>query len=238
MSTIRQIQANQGNAAHSTGPRSVEGKAIVSSNALKSGIDARTLVIPGESPLAFEILKDEYHHRWCPTTPEQRALVDALIAAEWLNRRYLRLETQLWQNGIPSDDGAQPGLELARAFQSGGTLFDRVNRHKNAARRNFHTALRDLQRLKKEELQSASPALEPANPAPIPPPPPQPVDPASTSIPSGFVPHKYPPLGTGTAHTTHPPPAPSPLRHGPILRTAPPPSSLQLNSVPTPEESK
>jgi len=52
MPTQNQIQANRRNAQHSTGPRTAEGKAASSMNALKSGIDARSSVIPGEDAAA------------------------------------------------------------------------------------------------------------------------------------------------------------------------------------------
>ena len=104
MTSIRRIQANQQNSQLSTGPRTPAGKAIVSQNALKTGFDARALSILGEDPFDFESLRAEYYDRWNPTAPEQRALVDTLIANEWLLRRYDRLETQLWQNFMPLDD--------------------------------------------------------------------------------------------------------------------------------------
>ena len=100
MSTLRQIDANRANAQKSTGPRSAEGKAVVRFNALKTGIDARSQVIPGEDPAALELLAAEYYHRYQPATPEVRALVNALVTAEWLQRRFRALEAQLWQYNI------------------------------------------------------------------------------------------------------------------------------------------
>src|SRR3974377_1187975 len=119
MTSIRRIQANQQNARFSTGPRTLAGKAIVSRNALRSGIDARAIVILGEDPAEFESLNSEYYDRWTPTAPEQRALVDTLIANEWLLRRYDRLETQLWQNFMPLD--ARFNSETSTALPGTGT---------------------------------------------------------------------------------------------------------------------
>ena len=133
MSTIRQIQANQLNATQSTGPRSIEGKAVVSMNALKSGLDAKSVIIRGESSADFATLTTQYYDRWLPTTPEQRALVDALIAGEWLNRRYLRLETQLWEDCMPREERFRPNVFLSQALTSGDHFFDKVARLKNSA---------------------------------------------------------------------------------------------------------
>src|SRR5581483_10830012 len=48
MSTLRQIEANRRNSQLSTGPRTPEGKAVSRFNALKSGVNAKAQVIPGE----------------------------------------------------------------------------------------------------------------------------------------------------------------------------------------------
>ena len=50
MATIQQIEANRLNAQKSTGPRSVEGKAVSCFNATKTGIDAKSQIIRGEDP--------------------------------------------------------------------------------------------------------------------------------------------------------------------------------------------
>src|SRR5664279_1553771 len=100
MSSLLQIEANRLNAQKSTGPRSVESKAAIRFNALKTGIDAQSQVIPGEDPAALALLAAEYYDRYHPSTPEVRALVDTLIAAEWLQRRFRTLEAQLWQFNI------------------------------------------------------------------------------------------------------------------------------------------
>ena len=134
--------------------------------------------------------------RLIPATPEQRALVDALIAGEWLNRRYLRLEAHLWEACMPSEDRLRPGTFLCQALKSGDHLFDKLARHKNSALRNYHIALRDLERLKKEEhkqeLAATSPEPVAANSAPIGPQPVHPIDPPPPSTPIGFVPSNHP----------------------------------------------
>jgi hypothetical protein len=74
MASQKQLAANRLNAQKSTGPRSVEGKARSSMNALKTGIDARSHTIPGEPISQLEDLTADYYQRFCPTTPEQRML--------------------------------------------------------------------------------------------------------------------------------------------------------------------
>jgi hypothetical protein len=79
MATIPQIEANRLNAQKSTGPRSVEGKAVSCFNATKTGIDAKSQIVRGEDPADLQTLTAEYRERWQPASPEQRLLVDTLI---------------------------------------------------------------------------------------------------------------------------------------------------------------
>src|ERR1039457_566639 len=69
MATPAQITANRANAQKSTGPRSVEGKSASRFNALKHGIDAASIVIPGEDPADYDSLAAAYHRAFRPETP-------------------------------------------------------------------------------------------------------------------------------------------------------------------------
>src|ERR1035437_6511857 len=97
MSTLRQIEANRRNAQKSTGPTSVTGKATSSMNALKTGIDAKSLVLPSENRAHLDQLIDDFYQHHQPTTPDARGLVDELIYCEWMLRRLRVAETQAWQ---------------------------------------------------------------------------------------------------------------------------------------------
>src|SRR6476646_10338334 len=100
MPTEAQISANHRNAQKSTGPTSPEGKAISSLNALKSGIDAWSHIIPGEDPAELETLTAQFLLHYKPTGPTQLSLVDTLISTEWIQRRLRRIEAQLWNNRV------------------------------------------------------------------------------------------------------------------------------------------
>jgi hypothetical protein len=182
MASDKQIEANRLNAQKSTGPTSPEGKAHSSMNALKSGIDAKSLIIRGENPEALQTLAVTYFDRWTPTTPEQRLLVDSLIINEWLLRRYLKVETQLWHDSMPDPERFDDRTYLCKAFGYSHQRSDRIMRHKNSLQRNFHAALRDLERLKAAEAKAeAQPPSEPAAP--------QPLEEAPVSPQIGFVSH-------------------------------------------------
>ena len=54
MTTNAQMKANRKNAKKSTGPRTEEGKSRSAKNALKHGLLARDIVLPGEDPADFD----------------------------------------------------------------------------------------------------------------------------------------------------------------------------------------
>jgi len=159
MASQKQLLANRLNAQKSTGPRSVEGKARASMNALKTGIDARSQTIPGEPISQLEALTDDYYERFCPTTPEQRMLLDTLVDCEWLLRRFRRVEGQMWENPIFE-------ITFAKAFRDDSDHFARLQRRIDATQRNYRNALHELERLQAEEAvePDPAPATEPADP--------------------------------------------------------------------------
>jgi hypothetical protein len=168
MPSLKQIEANRLNAQKSTGPRSIAGKAAVRFNALKSGIDAQSQVIPGENPAALELLAAEYHDRYQPATPEVRALVDTLITAEWMQRRFRTLEAQLFQFNITRFFREEKGLTAAQAYNRDDATFLRLQRRIDAAERTFHRTLAALQKIESHAPQPAPLAPGPRPPAPDP----------------------------------------------------------------------
>jgi len=55
MTSQARVSANRRNATKSTGPRTLEGKAIVAQNAIKHGLLARQDLITGEDPQEFAL---------------------------------------------------------------------------------------------------------------------------------------------------------------------------------------
>jgi hypothetical protein len=61
MSSEKQIAANRANAQKSTGPRTPEGKAVVSLNSLTHGIRCSRVVLPGDDEAEFLQLCADLH---------------------------------------------------------------------------------------------------------------------------------------------------------------------------------
>jgi hypothetical protein len=199
MASQKQLAANRRNAQKSTGPRSPQGKARSSMNALKTGIDAGTHIIQHESPARLEALADEYYDRFHPTTPEQRMLVDTLVDSEWLLRRFRRVEAQLWQQGFPDIKDAIFDVNLAIAFRKTWDEFSRLQRRIDMTHRHYRHALQELGRLQAEEAEEIAEEVEEAeDTAPAPDPPTSVTSHNQTSRPpNGFVPQLTPDTPSG-----------------------------------------
>ncbi|MGD0497168.1 MAG: hypothetical protein ABSC23_01915 [Bryobacteraceae bacterium] len=95
MATPAQFHANRLNAMKSSGPRTDAGKAVFRFNALKHGIDAHALVIPGEDPAQLEALALDYDRQFRPVGPLETFFIETLVKSDWDRRRYARIEAQL-----------------------------------------------------------------------------------------------------------------------------------------------
>src|SRR6185369_15425281 len=163
MSTLRQIEANRRNAQKSTGPTSVTGKAASSMNALKTGIHAKSLVLPSEKLADLEQLIDDYYQRHLPDSPEARFHLDEVIHCEWLLRRYRAAETQMWQYQAQSAYADEQKYPLGKSATGHYTPFYKLQYRVNATRRHYYRAPNACKELQAET--AAAPAAPPAPPS-------------------------------------------------------------------------
>ena len=165
MPTEAQITANRLNAQKSTGPKTPEGKAASSLNALKSGSDAWSHIIPGETHAELQALTAAFLAHFHPTDPIQLSLVDTLISTEWIQRRLRRIEAELWNYEVASlRDDIPQGSPLGHAYQAALDPFSRIARRIDATNRMYLRTLKALQ-----DLQSAPATPISESPSPEPP---------------------------------------------------------------------
>ncbi len=186
MSSRTKTESNRRNAAHSTGPRTAAGKAISSRNALKSGIYANAMLIPGEDREQLDQLTAEYYARFRPSDPERRALVDILIHSEWLLRRFRRVESELWNYRAAEErkfGGVHFKYRAGQLYTQCVETLGRLQRRIDSTQRTYMRVLRELR---------LPPAPDAEAPVPEPPPEherqPEVVEMPSPSHPVGFVP--------------------------------------------------
>jgi hypothetical protein len=144
-----------------TGPRTEEGKARSSQNALKSGIYSQAIVIHGENFEHYEHLTAEYFQRFFPTTPELRDALDRLVLCVWFLRRYARIQAQLFRVAMePIPSSIAPA---GQAFTAIDQQLTRLQRIVNSTQRNHSLTLKEVERLHK---LASEPLPEPAQPQP------------------------------------------------------------------------
>ena len=197
----------------STGPRSAEGKARSSMNALKSGIYSKSLTIPGEDLAQLDTLRDEYVQRFCPAVPEQRDFVDILVRSTWTLRRLAVAEAQIWSHEMETAYKLDEDSPIGHAFCLSDRTLTRLQRMVNSTQRNYRDALKELERLQAHPIDFDPP------PAPVievvPPPgpptqvPPQPAEPKPVNTPKEFV------------SSTSAPPPPATPKTGPAVAPKP-----------------
>ena len=118
-------------ATHATGPKTPQGKAAASRNAVTHGLHAQDVVLPhlGESQEEFEALCDGLARELSPRTAVERHYVTQIAQAMWRLRRLTR-----WEAGLYDD----PALTDEERI----TKMARVLRHDAALRRHIDRALK------------------------------------------------------------------------------------------------
>jgi len=180
MASDKQIEANRLNAQKSTGPRSPEGKDRSRFNSLQSGIDAESLVLPGEDPAAAETLRAEYYELYQPETAAERDTLDGIVHSVCLLRRFRRLEPQLTRHELDSIENLDPVSPLGHVFSHAALKFVYLQSRINSAERAFHRGLDRLDRLQSQRPPAEAPPEPAPQPQPAQPQPAQPQPPETT----------------------------------------------------------
>jgi hypothetical protein len=93
MASEAQVVANRLNAQKSTGPRTPEGKTVVSQNAVKHGLLAKEVVIKGEDPGEFELYRDQMLGELAPVGQMESVLAERVVSLSWRLQRAERLQS-------------------------------------------------------------------------------------------------------------------------------------------------
>ena len=133
MASAAQINANQANAQHSTGPNTDEGKARVSQNALRHGLTARHLVIRDDEHEEFAALQNALSEELAPQGAMEAIVFQELLHAAWNLQRFRRIEAEVSRGAI--EDFTDPATT---------TVLDRLTRYQARALRARQKALQEL----------------------------------------------------------------------------------------------
>jgi len=94
MATEAKIIANRINAQKSTGPRTTQGKEIVSQNAVKHGLTAANDIISSERRPDFDLFRDQMLEELAPQSPLESMLAERVVSLSWRLKRIRRIQNQ------------------------------------------------------------------------------------------------------------------------------------------------
>lgn len=91
----RRVTANRTNARRSTGPKTPQGKAIVTQNPLKHGVFSKQVVLGNESQEEFNALQQEFYNYFHPLGLLETLFCERALAAAWRLSRVTLMESLL-----------------------------------------------------------------------------------------------------------------------------------------------
>ena len=129
MTSEKQIRANRKNTLKSTGPRTTQGKLMVSSSALKHGLLSKDVVIKDESDDEFVQFRQKLYAELAPVGELEQLLADRIIASFWRLRRVGKIEIELLDNmssfQLQKPEGKSssdiPTMQLTKTYEDGRT---------------------------------------------------------------------------------------------------------------------
>ena len=171
MATPKQIEANRLNALKSTGPKTPDGRARTSLNAVRHGLTAQTVVLTKEDPAAYVAIREALMDAYNPVGAAELMLVNQLAAAYWRTIRSRRIEKAILD---------QAPDEILDTFNS---HFQTYFRYDSAISRDYYRALAALDRAQENRRRDErrKPNKSEAQPDP---------EPAAADQENGFVSHR------------------------------------------------
>jgi hypothetical protein len=172
MATDKQIKANRQNAQKSTGPKTAEGKAAVSQNAVKHGLFAES-VVTGETEAEYAAFRGELLAELDPRGVVELLLAERVVSLWWRLIRAERMQNQVIEDMIEdqvtnpsairsrkrrcSYEGLEPGdprfepehLALGRVASSDWAacrILDRMLLYERRIESSLNRAMKELKR--------------------------------------------------------------------------------------------
>jgi hypothetical protein len=169
------VAANRANAQLSSGPRSTEGKAISSMNAVKTGLTGRTVLLPSDDAVAYERHLIAYESEFQPVGLRERELVQSLADIQWRLQRIPGLEMAIYARG--REEFAEKFEEQDSAVRSARIDLETFLQYQKPLRnlqiqegrlqRQREKDMAELRELQEERRQAEQPETETATPASV-----------------------------------------------------------------------
>lgn len=150
MSSFKAAEANRINAKKSTGPKSEEGKAVVSQNAVKHGLFSKHVVIENESIEEFNVFKEKLLGDLKPDNSLEELFTEKIIIQAWRLRRAIQIESGL----MGGFGGAE---DVIQSFVWNLEPLTLLTRYEASIEKSLSKSLYELQRLQTARMRAAVP---------------------------------------------------------------------------------
>jgi hypothetical protein len=161
MTSEARVRANRENARKSTGPKSPEGKARSSRNALKHGLLSEHILHFGEDPEELDAFREEMMEDLAPEGAVERFVADHVVESAWRLRRAGRMEKRYvfmtyyhkYRSKIQLDEAdAEARLDfsddISAMILANEDFYPKLVRYEGHFQRGFYKALQSLLGLK------------------------------------------------------------------------------------------
>jgi hypothetical protein len=149
---------SRANGSKSRGPRTAEGKAISSRNALKHGLTSRKIVVEGtESEREFKLFTAAMKQHYQPQNIMEALWVDRITVCMWRARRVPLEEANLIEDDQNASFCGRSNAQLPNNLHKLKALVT----YEERLIRQVQTAIRELEKLRGEEKSEEAPLLSP-----------------------------------------------------------------------------
>ena len=143
---------------------SPKGRAESRYNAMRHGLTAMSILMPGEKQKDFDAHLASYIKQFQPRHSVELDLVETMAVARWRLRRIPVIESAMLLNDIQHGFGnyeeiTEAGKQVAYAFDRCNRALSLLTRYESALNRTFERAWKQLQELQKPRLAEANEKL-------------------------------------------------------------------------------
>jgi len=157
MASQAQINANRLNAQKSTGPRTDEGKRVVSQNAVTHGLFARDAVIKCEDPAEYEVHREALLDELRPVGAVESMLAERIVSLSWRLQRVERMQNQA-TDCLIEEDYLPLGRMVTKRWSKNLMIIEKLFMHERRIESSLNrtiTKLKKLQTIRRIEREDA-----------------------------------------------------------------------------------
>ena len=161
MTSQAQINANRLNAQKSTGPRTDEGKRVVSQNAVTHGLFARDAVIKCEDPAEYEVHREALLDELKPVGAIESMLAERIVSLSWRLQRVERMQNQA-TDCLIEEDYLPLGRMITKRWSGNLKIIEKLFMHERRIESSLNrtiTKLKKLQTIRRIEREDAAEQL-------------------------------------------------------------------------------